>query len=124
VRTFLAVHRDGLVLGLLLAGVTLVVAAFVAPTVALGPGRAMEGAVVGLASVERDGGTQPGLLVQVGDRRVRLGMSRGHGCVVGDRIALVEHTTLLGRRYAAGRGGCSTPISSSPTEAKRSVGDP
>lgn len=117
-RTFLAVHRDGLVLGLLLAGVTLAVAAFVAPTVTLGPGRTVEGAVVGLLSVEREGGTQPGLLVQAGERQVRLAMSRGHGCVVGDRIALVEHTTLLGRRYVAGTGGCSTPTLS---EAKRTA---
>lgn len=123
-RLFLVVHRDAIVLAGLLAGVTLVIAAFVLPTVALGPGRAVEGAVVALLSVEREGGTQPGLLVEAGDRRVRLGMSRGHGCVVGDRIALVEHATLLGRRYAAGPAGCASSRSSSSTGAKRSVGDP
>lgn len=79
----------------------------VLPTISLGPGLATEGMVVALLSSETEAGTRPGLWVEVGERRVRLRLGRGYGCVIGDRIALIERETLLGRRYAVGPGGCS-----------------
>ncbi|WP_293406445.1 hypothetical protein [Phenylobacterium sp.] len=121
---FIAVHRDGIMLAVAMSVVVLVLAGLVLPIISLEPGRETEGAVVGLLSSESETGTRPGIWVEVGERRVRLGMRRGHGCVVGDRIALVERETLLGPRYSPGLAGCSTYRSSSSTGAQRSVGDP
>ncbi|MCX7585613.1 hypothetical protein [Phenylobacterium sp. 58.2.17] len=90
-------------------GIVLAAGAMLATSVSLSPGRPGYGAVVALLSVETEQGAVPGAWVIVGERRVRVTLNRGSGCVVGDRIALVEHKMLLGRRYVAGIGGCSTP---------------
>ena len=111
--------RERLVLIAACGLIALVAGAVLSASVSAAPGRPGYGAVVALLSVETEQGTVPGAWVMVGERRVRVTLNRGSGCVVGDRIELVEHKMLLGRRYVAGIGGCSTPTLA---EAKRTAG--
>lgn len=100
-------RRDRLVMIAACGLLALVLGVALLASVTVAPGRPAYGAVVALLSVETERGAFPGVWVKVGERRVRVVLSRGSGCVIGDRIELVEHRTLLGRRYAAGLGGCS-----------------
>lgn len=103
----MAGRRDTLVLIAACSLLAVVLGVALLASVSLAPGRQAYGAVVALLSVETERGSFPGVWAQVGERRVRVVLNRGSGCVVGDRIDLVEHKTLLGRRYAVGLGGCS-----------------
>lgn len=99
--------RDRLVLIAAITMLMLVLGGMFLRTMDIGPGLLAYGAVDELTIRETKFGTLPGAWVRVGERRVYVVLNRVSRCVVGSRIELVEHRTLLGRRYEAGLGGCS-----------------
>lgn len=102
-------RRDRLVLIAAIAMLVLVLGGMFLRAMAIGPGHSTCGAVDELTIRETKFGTLPGAWVRVGERRVYVVLNRVSRCAVGSRIELVEHRTLLGRRYEAGLGGCSGP---------------
>lgn len=104
----LGVHQSNVV-GLLL-GIGLIVGfgALAAPFLFdVGPAETAYGKVLAMAYVSNERGVFPRAVVQVGEQRVNIRLSRGDPCRVGDRIEVIRHKVLVGKRFTLGYHGCT-----------------